>query len=66
MATLLAPAFELPAHLTHLTNLADARIGATIIDCSDEFFAEAKRMLNADAPIFVEDKFDDHGKWMDG
>lgn len=66
MATLLAPAFELPTHLTHLTNLADARIGATIIDCSDEFFAEAKRMLNADAPIFVEDKFDDHGKWMDG
>ncbi|ENU81817.1 allantoicase [Acinetobacter sp. ANC 3789] len=66
MATLLAPAFELPTHLTHLTNLADARIGAKIIDCSDEFFAEAKRMLNADAPIFVEDKFDDHGKWMDG
>ena len=66
MATLLAPAFELPTQLTHLTNLADARIGATIIDCSDEFFAEAKRMLNADAPIFVEDKFDDHGKWMDG
>ncbi|PVZ87614.1 allantoicase [Serratia sp. S1B] len=66
MATLLAPAFELPAHLTHLTNLADARIGAKIMDCSDEFFAEAKRMLNADAPIFVEDKFDDHGKWMDG
>lgn len=66
MATLLAPAFELPTQLTHLTNLADARIGATIIDCSDEFFAEAKRILNADAPIFVEDKFDDHGKWMDG
>ncbi|MHA3083279.1 allantoicase [Acinetobacter sp. ANC 5383] len=66
MATLLAPAFELPTHLTHLTNLADARIGAKIIVCSDEFFAEAKRMLNADAPIFVEDKFDDHGKWMDG
>ncbi|MHA3080728.1 allantoicase [Acinetobacter sp. ANC 5502] len=66
MATLLAPAFELPTHLTHLTNLADARIGTKIIDCSDEFFAAAKRMLNADAPIFVEDKFDDHGKWMDG
>ncbi|KJV39773.1 allantoicase [Acinetobacter brisouii] len=66
MATLLAPAFELPTHLMHLTNLTDARIGATIMDCSDEFFAEAKRMLNADAPIFVEDKFDDHGKWMDG
>ena len=66
MATLLAPAFELPMHLTHLTNLADARIGAKIMGCSDEFFAKAKRMLNADAPIFIEDKFDNHGKWMDG
>lgn len=66
MATLFAPAFEIPAQLQQLTNLADSRIGANIIDCSDEFFAEAKRMLQFDAPIFVEDKFDDHGKWMDG
>lgn len=66
MATLLAPAFELPTHLSHLTNLADTRIGASIVQCSDDFFAEAKRMLNPEAPIFVEDKFDDHGKWMDG
>ncbi|WP_130803920.1 allantoicase [Acinetobacter ihumii] len=66
MATLLAPAFELPTQLHTLTNLADTRIGAQIIECSDDFFAEAKRMLQFDAPIFVEDKFDDHGKWMDG
>ena len=66
MATLLAPAFELPARLQQLTNLADAQIGAEIIECSDQFFAEAKRMLQFEAPIFVEDKFDDHGKWMDG
>ncbi|MFH7045210.1 allantoicase [Acinetobacter johnsonii] len=66
MATLHAPTFEIPSHLQQYTNLADERIGAKVIDCSDDFFAEAKRMLNASAPIFVEDKFDDHGKWMDG
>ncbi|MFT4020397.1 MAG: allantoicase [Acinetobacter sp.] len=66
MATLLAPEFTLPAHLQTLTNLADARIGAEIISCSDQFFAEASRMLQFDPPIFVEGKFDDHGKWMDG
>lgn len=66
MATLLAPNFELPAHLQQYTNLADTRIGAKVLECSDDFFAEASRMLQFDAPIFVEDKFDDHGKWMDG
>ena len=66
MATLFAPTFEIPSQLQQLTNLADERIGAKVLQCSDDFFAEAQRMLQFDAPIFVEDKFDDHGKWMDG
>ncbi|MGE8561452.1 MAG: allantoicase [Acinetobacter sp.] len=66
MATLLAPIFDIPIHMQQLTNLADDRIGAEIMDCSDDFFAEAKRMLQFNPPIFVEDKFDQHGKWMDG
>lgn len=66
MATLLAPSFELPAHLQQYTNLADPRIGTKVTECSDDFFAEAQRMLQFNPPIFVEDKFDDHGKWMDG
>ncbi len=66
MATLIAPFFDTPIHIQQLTNLADDRIGAEIIDCSDDFFAEAKRMLQSNTPIFVEDKFDEHGKWMDG
>ncbi len=66
MATLFAPAFEIPAQLQQLTNLADERIGAKVLQCSDDFFAEAQRMLQFTTPIFVEDKFDDHGKWMDG
>ena len=41
MATLLAPDFELPAHLQQYTNLADTRIGAKVLECSDDFFAEA-------------------------
>ena len=63
MAILHAPSFEIPAPIQQLTNLADLRIGAKIIDCSDEFFAEAKRMLQFDAPIFVEDKFADHYRY---
>ena len=66
MATLFAPHFDIPTSIQHLTNLADLRIGAEITECSDDFFAEAKRMLQFDAPIFVEDKFDVNGKWMDG
>jgi allantoicase len=66
MATLFAPIFDAPTHIQQLTNLADDRIGAEIIDCSDDFFAEAKRMLQFTSPVFVEDKFDEHGKWMDG
>ena len=66
MATLLAPLFELPSHLASFTNLADARIGTEIVSCSDQFFADAKRMLQFEPPVFIEGEFDDHGKWMDG
>jgi allantoicase len=47
-------------------NLALPELGGAICSVSDEFFAAAKRMLSADAPIFIPDRFDDHGKWMDG
>lgn len=66
MATFAAPHFEPPQHLQQLTNLADPSIGAKVLACSDDFFAAAERMLQFAPPIFVEDKFDDHGKWMDG
>lgn len=41
-------------------------MGSTIIECSDEFFADKNRLLNPDAPVFIDGKYDDHGKWMDG
>ena len=47
-------------------NLASAKLGAAAIDCSDEFFAPMERMLHDAPPVFIDGKYDDHGKWMDG
>ena len=66
MTVHVAKTVALPTHLQALTNLADARIGANIVSCSDEFFAEAARMLQSAPAQFIEGKYDDNGKWMDG
>lgn len=47
-------------------NLALERLGAKIVEVSDEFFAEARGMLSPDEPVFIPGKFTDRGKWMDG
>jgi len=57
---------RLPDFARQTVNLADARMGAAICAVSDEFFAEAPRMLAAARPRFYPDLYDDHGKWMDG
>ena len=51
---------------SRLVNLADARLGATALLASDEFFAAKERMLNPDPAEFIPGKYDAHGKWMDG
>jgi allantoicase len=55
-----------PDFLQRWINLAQPRLGAEIVSCSDDFFAECSRMLSAEAPRFIAGKFDDNGKWMDG
>jgi allantoicase len=57
---------ELPDFALRHVNLADADLGAKILHCTDEWFAPAERMLYSAAPVFIVDKFDEHGKWMDG
>jgi allantoicase len=47
-------------------NLADARLGAVALECSDDFFADRQRMLNPEPAVFVPGKYDQNGKWMDG
>ena len=49
-----------------LVNLASPKMGTKILAFSDDFFGEVTRMLNDKEPIFIEDKYDNHGKWMDG
>ena len=51
---------------TRWVNLASEKLGALAIACSDDFFAPMQRMLSDQPPIFIEDKYDDNGKWMDG
>lgn len=47
-------------------NLADPRINAEAIYATDDFFADKQRMLKPEAAVFVDDLYDDNGKWMDG
>jgi allantoicase len=47
-------------------NLADARLGTQVIHVTDDWFAEANRMLQPHEPQWKEGIYDDNGKWMDG
>ena len=47
-------------------NLASPILGTKIYSYSDQFFGAASRMLKENSPIFKEDVYDKHGKWMDG
>jgi allantoicase len=57
---------HLPAFARNSINLASAGLGAKPLFATDEFFAPLARMLNDEPAIFYPEKFDDHGKWMDG
>ena len=47
-------------------NLASPKLGTAVIFATDEFFAPKERLINDAEPIFIPDKYDNHGKWMDG
>jgi len=49
-----------------LPNLASERLGARVIEANDDFFAPKENLLKDSKPVFIEDKFTDRGKWMDG
>jgi allantoicase len=54
------------ADFTELIDLASERLGGALLWANDEFFAPKENLLKAAAPIFIEDKYTDFGKWMDG
>ncbi len=57
---------EAPEFTQKWIDLAQPRLGSKPIFCTDEFFAACERMLKPEAAVFIDDKFDDNGKWMDG
>ena len=46
--------------------LEHPRLGSRVTFATDEFFGAKERLIDPAEPVFVEDKYDDHGKWMDG
>ena len=51
---------------TELVDLAAEKVGGAVLVANDEFFAPKENLLKSSAPIFIEGKYTDLGKWMDG
>ena len=51
---------------TELIDLASEKVGGAVLVASDDFFAPKENLLKPSEPIFIEGKFTDRGKWMDG
>ncbi|MBI1786958.1 MAG: allantoicase [Acidobacteria bacterium] len=51
---------------SELVDLASERVGGSVIEANDEFFAPKENLLRPARPVFVEGKYTDRGKWMDG
>jgi allantoicase len=51
---------------TELIDLASERLGGAVMFANDEFFAPRENLLKAGAPVFIEGKYTERGKWMDG
>jgi allantoicase len=51
---------------TELIELASERLGGAVLFANDDFFAPKENLLKSSAPIYIEGKYTDLGKWMDG
>ena len=47
-------------------DLAQPRLGTQVVYATDDFFADKSRLIEPKAPVFIPDKYDENGKWMDG
>jgi allantoicase len=46
--------------------LEQPRFGTRVVFATDDFFADKSRLIDPADPVFIADKYDDNGKWMDG
>jgi allantoicase len=54
------------AAFTGLVDLAAIGLGGRVLGASDDFFASANNLIEPGRGVFVDGKFTDRGKWMDG
>jgi allantoicase len=52
--------------LSKWVQLEQPRLGSHVTYATDEFFGAKERLIETAEPVFIDDKYDDHGKWMDG
>ena len=51
---------------TQWVDLASRQLGGQVLQSSDDFFAEMENLIKPEAPVFIDGKYTDRGKWMDG
>ena len=51
---------------TDLIDVASEKLGGAVMYANDDFFARKENLIRASAPIWIEGKYTDDGKWMDG
>lgn len=54
------------SHFTELVDLAAKRLGGSVLFATDDFFASKDNLLEPAEAVFIEGKYTDRGKWMDG
>jgi allantoicase len=54
------------ADFIELIDLAAERLGGSVLWATDDFFAEKENLLKPHEAVFIDGKYTDRGKWMDG
>ncbi|MDP8959753.1 MAG: allantoicase [Actinomycetota bacterium] len=49
-----------------MIDLASQQLGGRVLDANDEFFAPKENLVKVSDPVFMEGRYTDRGKWMDG
>jgi allantoicase len=49
-----------------LIDLASEHLGSSVVAANDEFFGPKDRLIAARPPVWMEDRYTERGKWMDG
>jgi allantoicase len=49
-----------------LADLASDRLGTAVVAANDEFFAPKENLIKREAAVWIDGKYTERGKWMDG